>query len=476
MATVLFDTPASTAYRAALDFLVGRVNYERQAVVPYREANFRLDRMHELLARLGSPHVGQRIVHVAGTKGKGSTATMIAAILSRSGRRTALYTSPHLDRVEERLAVDGQLCTPDELVALVEAIRPVVAQLDAEESAAGRHGPTYFEITTAMAFLHFARRNVDATVLEVGLGGRLDSTNVCQPLVSVITSISFDHMEQLGHTLTEIASEKAGIIKPNVPVVSGVTTDEPRAVIRRVAAERGCSLVELDRDFSVAYRPPRGLEGVPGDRPLAGEIDFRRHAEAPAWRLDSAALGLVGKHQAANAAVALAAVCELRRLGWSISDDAVRGGLAAARCPARIEVVSRRPTVVVDAAHNVAAIEALVATLNECFAARRRVLIFATTKGKDYRGMLSRLVPRFDDVIVTRYRNNPRSVPTDELVAAAQSGAAGEVRIAATPEAAWETAQSLADPDSLICVTGSFFIAAEIRPLPAASGAPIVQD
>lgn len=465
MATALVDAPAATAYRAALDYLYGRVNYERQVAVPYREANFRLDRMRELLARLGSPHLGQRIVHVAGTKGKGSTATLIAAMLSRSGKRTALYTSPHLHRVEERFAVDGQPCSPEELVELVALVRPVVEQLDVAEAAAGRTGPTYFEVTTAMAFLHFVRRNVDATVLEVGLGGRLDSTNVCDPLVSVITSISFDHMEQLGHTLAAIAREKAGIIKPGVPVVSGVTNDEPQAVIRSVAAERGSALVELDRDFFVEYRPPRDLD----DEPRLGAIDFRRCGEA-AWDIRDAELGLVGRHQAANAAVALATIGELRKLGWNVPDEAVRGALATARCPARVEVVARCPTVVVDAAHNVAAVDALLAALDESFAARRRVLIFATTKGKEYGEMLARLVPRFDDVIVTRYRNNPRGVPTEELLRAIEPGCAARARACPTPSEAWEAACESAGSDALVCVTGSFFIAAEVRTLVESGG------
>ncbi len=459
----------ATVSSAAVEFLLGRVNYERQAVVPYREENFRLDRMRELLARLGSPHVGQQIVHIAGTKGKGSTATLIASMLSQAGRRTALYTSPHLDRVEERFVVDGQTCSADELAALVESVRPVVAQLDAEESAAGSHGPTYFEVTTAMALLHFARRGVDATVLEVGLGGRLDSTNVCQPLVSVITSISFDHMEQLGNTLAEIAFEKAGIIKPGVPVISGVIADEPREVIRKTTAERSCPLVELDRDFTVAYRPPQHV----ADEPRPGAIDFRHHTASPIWQLDAAALGPLGQHQAANAALALATIHELRQLGWQIPDEAIRRGLASAQCAARVEVVWRHPTVVVDAAHNVAAIEALVRALDECFTARRRVLVFATTKGKDYRGMLERLVPRFDDVIVTRYRNNPRGVATEELFDAASDFTGGRVQQFATLDEAWPAAQSLAQslagPDALVCVTGSFFIAAEVRSLLATS-------
>jgi dihydrofolate synthase / folylpolyglutamate synthase len=460
MATVFVDTDAPAAYREALDYLYGRVNYERLCAVVYREANFRLDRMHELLARLGSPHVGQQIVHVAGTKGKGSTATLIAAMLSNSGKRTALYTSPHLHHVEERFVVAGQACSREELAELVAFVRPVVERLDIEETATGRTGPTYFEITTAMALLYFARKNVNATVLEVGLGGRLDSTNVCEPLVSVITSISFDHMEQLGNTLAEIAGEKAGIIKPGVPVVSGVTEDEARNVIRTIAAERASSLLELDRDFSVTYRSPRDLD----DEASPGTIDFRTCGEMT-WELGNAELGLVGRHQGANAAVALATIVELRKIGWHISDEAVRNALATARCPARVEVVSRRPTVIVDAAHNVAAVDALLTSLDECFTAPRRVLVFATTMGKEYRKMLDKLVPRFDEVIVTRYRNNPRGVPTDELVAAIEPQFAARVREYATPTDAWQVVQAVAGQDALVCVTGSFFIAAEVRAL-----------
>ena len=236
---------------AALRFLMDRIDYERTLSMPCSEEAFKLDRMRELLRRLGDPQNRMPIVHVAGTKGKGSTAAMMAAVLSAAGYRTGLFTSPHLDRVEERIVIDGQPCSAEELAALVELVRPAVEALDREtevekgtgpicrndpEGAAHKLelspcpplGPTYFEIITAAALCHFARRRVDAAVLEVGLGGRLDSTNVCTPAVSIITSISFDHVKQLGDTLAAIAAEKAGIIKPGVPVVSGVTADEPR--------------------------------------------------------------------------------------------------------------------------------------------------------------------------------------------------------------------------------------------------------
>ena len=196
-----------------------------------------LERMRLLLEEIGSPELGLPIIHVAGTKGKGSTSAMIAAALSAAGFRTGLFTSPHLERIEQRLAIDGQACESVEFAALVERLRPAVEALD-RRMAAGQAGPTFFEITTAMAFLHFQRRKVQAAVLEVGLGGRLDATNVCQPAVSVITNISFDHTQQLGNTLAAIAGEKAGIVKPGVAVVSGVVEPEAREVIRGVCGAR----------------------------------------------------------------------------------------------------------------------------------------------------------------------------------------------------------------------------------------------
>ena len=241
---------------AAEQFLLSRIDYERAATIPYQR-DFKLDRMVRFLAKLGNPHVGLKVVHIAGTKGKGSTAAMIASVLSAAGYRTGLYTSPHLEHVEERIRIDNVQILADSFVELIERIRPVVTELDDEaaQETPPSQGPTYFEVLTAMAFVYFADHHVDWAVLEVGMGGRLDSTNVCHPAVSVITSISFDHTKQLGTTLGEIAAEKAGIVKPGVPVVSGVVEDEPREVIRHVAAQHGCRLVERTIDFYAQYRP-----------------------------------------------------------------------------------------------------------------------------------------------------------------------------------------------------------------------------
>ena len=313
-------------YAEALGFLLGRIDYERMLNIRYDERDLKLARMHELVRRLGDPQRAMPIVHVAGTKGKGSTAAMTAAMLSAAGYRTGLYTSPHLARLEERMTVDGQQATADEMVALVARVRPVVEAMDREEGM-DEPGPTYFEIVTALALLHFARRQVDVAVLEVGLGGRLDSTNICQPLVSVVTSISFDHTRQLGGTLAAIAGEKAGIIKPGAAVVSGVTVDEPREVVEAAAQRQGCRLLQLGSDFSYTYHDGGPLDAG-GRRPT---IDFEYRLGEGRIEYRDLELALIGEHQGANAAVALAVLVELARRGFDVPEDAVPQGFGHGR-------------------------------------------------------------------------------------------------------------------------------------------------
>ncbi len=442
-------------------FLDSRIDYERALSVPYRPRELKLERMRELMDRLGNPQQALPIVHVAGTKGKGSTAAMLGAILSAAGYRTGVFTSPHLYRIEERMAVDGRPCSSAELVELVARMTPAVEAMDKAAAALGPEeiGPTYFEIATALALLHFARRRVRAAVLEVGLGGRLDSTNVCRPKLSVITSISFDHTRQLGNTLESIAREKAGIVKPAVPVVSGVQDPGPREVIRQVCRQRGCRLSELGVDFEFSYDPPRHLEL----EPATGSLGFRHRLPDGETDYRGVPLRLLGRHQAANAALALAAADELNQDGWEIPLAAVRTGLAEVVWPARVEVLARRPTVVVDAAHNAASVDALLRVLDESFTVQRRLLVFAATHEKDLRGMLQRLLGRFDEVIFTQYLNNPRAVPNDELAAVAAELTGRRYRVCSKPIEAWDEIRALASPDDLICITGSFFIAAEMR-------------
>lgn len=446
--------PQSTAREAAVQWLHGRINFERTAHVPYSERQLKLDRMRTLLVRLGQPDAGLKIVHIAGTKGKGSTGAMIAAVLSAAGYRTGLFSSPHLEQIEERFAVDGQPCSGEELVALVDRVRPIVAAMDAEAAAAGdpQGGPTYFEVTTAIALLHFVERQVDAGILEVGLGGRLDATNVCLPVVSVITNISFDHMQQLGSTLAAIAGEKAGIIKPGVPVVCGATLAEPQAVIAEVAREHGCRLIQAGMEFRHRYD--------------GGYVDFEYSAAGEVVSLSGLALAMRGSHQGANAAVALATIAELRHQGWCISTDAMRRGLARATLPGRVEVFAGTPTIVLDTAHNEASAHALAKALAEMPVAGRRTLILAASRDKDVPAIVRELVPNFDRTIVTQYRENPRAVVADELAAIVRDAVpACEVRVCALPREAWEFVRGSAEPDELVCIAGSFYLAAELRPV-----------
>ena len=458
--------PNQYAEEEATQFLLSRVDFERTLNVPYPQRDFRLDRMRRLLARLGDPQHGLKIVHIAGTKGKGSTAAAIASVLRAAGHRTGLYSSPHLDRVEERLAIDGEPCAPHELAALINRIRPVVETMDREplDGPSASNRPTYFEIITALALLRFAEQRVEAAVLEVGLGGRLDSTNVCQPLVSVITSISFDHMQQLGNTLASIVREKAGIIKPGVPVVSGVTDSEPRDTIAEIARDARAPH-RIGRDFEFQYTPPHDLQATPS----LGRMDFRCHARRPEYELAGLGLSLIGQHQAANAAVALVTILELNRQGWNINEQAIRRGLAQVSWPARVELIGRHPAIVLDAAHNRASVEALVASLDASFCPSPRLAIFATSRDKDARGMLEVLMPKFDEVIFTEYVNNPRAVRPEKLAALASELSPVRPHVTADPQAAWQLACERATPDHLICITGSFFLAAEMRAVILAS-------
>lgn len=467
---------SGTSAQAALDYLYGRINYEKASGGLPRGRELNLDRMRELLARSGDPQRRYPAIHIAGTKGKGSTATMIAQVLIAAGYRVGLYTSPHLDRLEERVQINGVSCTAEELSALANSIRPAVDSLDEEAVCGNELGPpTFFEITTAMAMLHFSQAAVDVAVLEVGLGGRLDSTNVCQPIVSVITSISFDHTRQLGDTLAEIASEKAGIIKTGIPVVCGVTEDEPRTVICQTATEQDAPIRLLGEDFSFKYRPPRDVEL----HEQHGSLEYTR-STAGHPKSQEFSIKMLGSHQATNAAIAVATLEELVSAGWQIEAEAIARGLAEATCPARIEVVSRQPTVILDTAHNVASIDAVIEVLDDSFAATRRTLIFAATKEKDVRGMLQRLLRRFDSIILTQYLDNPRAVPVSTLeqlageVLAESEFARPAITLCETPEAAWQTCESVMTPNELICITGSFFLAAEMRsmvmwPKPVAS-------
>jgi dihydrofolate synthase/folylpolyglutamate synthase len=444
---------------AALSWLDRRLNYERVAA---GHGTFALARMRRLLEAVGSPHERVPAVHVAGTKGKGSTVGMIAGILGAAGHRVGRYLSPHVHALEERIGIDGRPIDSRELTAAFETVIPVVERLDRAAARRGMRGPTWFEVLTCVAFLHFARAKVDIAVLETGLGGRLDATNVCRPLLTVITSISLDHMAILGNTIAKIAGEKAGIIKQRVPVVSGATHASARRVIRATAARRRAPLRELGRDFTArvigAADPRRNALG-------AGLVHVRMPAflQGPAGSERTYQVAMAGPHQAENAALAVVAARWLDALGHAVPEDAIAAGLRSTVLPARIQVVSRRPLVVVDAAHNVASMQALVDTLASALATHRpRVLVFAASADKQIERMLRVATGTFDHVIVTRYATNPRAAAVERLVAACRAAGLPAAETAGSPAEALARGRRLAGRNGLVCVAGSFFLAAEM--------------
>lgn len=445
-------TVESDAYRDAMNYLYGRLNYERVGL-PRGSAGLGLGRMRRLMRRLGDPQLNMNIIHVAGTKGKGSTSTLIAAGLSAAGYRTGLFCSPHLHRLEERYVIDGQQISPDELIGLVDRLRPVVDAM--EEGRPDQEKLTFFEITTALGLLYFADRACDAVVLEVGMGGRLDSTNIVRPLVSVITSISLDHTRQLGNTTAAIAREKAGIIKRGGLTVSGVTDIPARNEIRDVATLRGSLLLEIHKDFNFREIPPE----PPLTEPTFSQVEVKT------WACDWGRLGvpLLGPHQAENAALALAVLDACDIGGLPVSADDVRRGWSGVAMHARVEVVGRRPLTVVDGAHNKASAEALAATLSRHFpdCEGKRVLVFGTTREKDLEGQLQALLPVVDEVIVTRYLHNPRSRPMDETCQAVERLGGRIAAVEEDPAQALEQARRLAGKAGQVVVTGSLFLAAE---------------
>jgi len=441
--------PPTLSYQEALAFWYGRVNFEQRTAQP---SDLKLDRMRTLLSLLGDPHENLRIIHVAGSKGKGSISAMLAAILRHARYRTGLFTSPHLCRVEERIQVDGQPIRPEELIALLTEVSSAIAHSPLADAC------TFFEIATAIGFLHFVRRRTQATVLEVGLGGRFDSTNVCDPAVSVISSISIDHTQQLGNRLSSIAFEKAGIIKPGRPAVSGAVAPEAREVIKRICRERGTTLCELGVDFHFSYEPGH-VNSTPSVNPSRVQITTTRRR----WPVME--LSLLGEHQAANASVVVACIEELRDQGWHIPDAAVAAGLADVRWPARMEVIGCRPFVVLDCAHNVASAEALVETLSHSFPPTRRWLVFAGSSDKQLGEMFQVLAPHFHHAFLTRYENGSRSVPPEELAGLLTHAGTLPFTLCPTPAEAWRAACAQAAPADLICITGSVFLAGELRPL-----------
>jgi len=425
------------AYNLALDYLYSFVDYSLKHASELAKADFNLDRMRDLMSELGNPQDEYPIIHVAGTKGKGSVSALAASALQAAGYKTGLYTSPHLQDYVERIQVDKQPIPHGELAELVEEIKPAVARVPYL---------TTFEITTALGFLYFARQNCDAAVIEVGLGGRLDATNIVRPRVSVITSLSLDHTLVLGDTLAKIAGEKAGIIKSGIPVVSSSQKDEALEVLVKIADERGCDFTLIGRD--VEFEPlSASLDGQ------AFLVSDSKH-EKSGLKLS---IPLLGSHQVENAVVAYAA---LKTSGLDIPDGSIQKGFAALRWPARFDVIRRVPPVVIDVAHNRESALRLRQTLDTFFPDFPVILLFCTLEDKDISGMLAELGSRVERVVATQ-ADHPRA-PSAEWIAE-QVGKTGLPVEAVTPvAAALDRALELAGEQKLILTAGSVAFAGEV--------------
>ena len=436
--------PALT-YEAALAYLAQFINYEAHQPVSYDSRRFNLSAFETFLQQLGSPHRAFPSVHIAGSKGKGSTAAMVAAMLSQAGLRTGLFTTPHLVTMRERTQIDRQLMSREEFAALVSELQTLV---DGTAMAKHRHIRTFFELTTALSFLHFARHKVDIAVVEVGLGGRLDTTNVLTPQVAVLTPIGLEHTRLLGNTLAAIAGEKAGIVKPHSCVVSASQAPEVVEVFARRCQEQDATLLLAERDFQWHVE-------------MSTCYGNRMHFDAAGQHLTDLEVPLLGRHQAANAAVALEVVSQLQQQGWPITEAHIRQGLAHVRWDGRLEVLSRAPWVLLDGAHTVEAAVCLRQALTELFPGRRVHFVLGISTDKNIAGMIATLAPLAHQVTVTRYQN-PRAYDPHVLAEAVQRHGVA-VQIEPDPLVALAQARSKAQPTDVVCVTGSLLLLGEIK-------------
>ena len=438
-------------YSKALRFLGSLTDFERLRIVRYNSQNFDLERMRTLLRRLGNPQDRFKSVHIAGTKGKGSTCAMIASMLQACGYRVGLYTSPHLIDVRERIQIDGEMVSQAEFARLVRLVQPIVERM--------KPRPTYFDVLTAIAFKYFAEQEIEVAVVETGLGGRLDSTNVIKPDVTGITSISKDHMAQLGSTVAKIAEEKAGIFKPGVPAISVQQDPEADVVLKRVAEKVGTTLDVTGQTIEFSFRFESSRLQGPHNRVCLF---------TPNSKFEHLAVPLLGEHQAINCGLALSVIDRLKGRGFAkISDSKAMEGLGRTALAGRMEMASQTPRVVVDGAHNAASLDAMLRAIGQHIPYDSMVIIFGCCADKDVPGMLERIAAGADKVIFTRV-NNIRSADPNELSALYTEQYGKMAQVAATLDDALSIANRAVTKEDLICITGSFYLVGEAKKLFAA--------
>jgi dihydrofolate synthase/folylpolyglutamate synthase len=429
-----------------MNFLGKVTDYETMSRVTYNQKNFNLNRMNRLLSSLGNPHKKLRTVHIAGTKGKGSTASMLSNMLLGCGYKVGMYTSPHVLDLRERITVDDSWISEQDFVRGVNLIAPFV------RSCKGTP-PTFFELLTAIALEHFATNEVDVAVVEAGLGGRLDSTNVLRPEVCAITSISYDHTAQLGPTLDKIAAEKGGILKSGIPAISAPQHPEVEKILREAAATEGTELQFTGQEIEFSYRFESSRVVGPHSRVcLTTPTSHFEHLHVP----------LPGEHQAVNCGVALSLLDVLKGRGFEIDEQRAIQGLSKASLPGRMEIISEEPQVLVDGAHNAASIEALMRTIGQSVSYDSMIVIFGCQTGKDLEGMIRHVQLGADKIIFTKSMT-PNAVEPEVLTAAFAEQSGNIAQSAPSLEHALRIAGGAVSSEDLICITGSFYLVGEAK-------------
>ncbi|HVT83401.1 MAG TPA: folylpolyglutamate synthase/dihydrofolate synthase family protein [Phycisphaerae bacterium] len=437
------------AFTKAIEFLTSYTDYEKMRVVRYNTTTFNLDRMRNLLKHLGNPHMKFKTAHVAGTKGKGSTCHMLAGMLQAGGLKTGLYTSPHIVDIRERIRINNDMIPHNELVALVKRVEPALRKM-----AHIGQKPTFFEIFTALSFCYFADQKVDIAVIETGMGGRLDSTNVISPEVSAITSISKDHMSVLGNTVAKIAEEKAGIFKKDIPALTCQQDPAVMDVFRRVAATNKTTLGVVGQDLEFSYR-------FEITRPIGPHMRVCLTTEN--HRFEHLAVPLMGEHQAVNCGLALAMLDRLKQRGLNFEISKALEGLSQVKIPGRLEIVNKSPQVIIDGAHNAASVQALFRGIGQHIPYDSMVVIFGCNCDKDIDGMLEQISLGADKVIFTRSQNNPKAADPMELSNLYTERYGKMAQVADNFAHAMEIAARAITREDLITVTGSFYLIGEAK-------------
>ena len=436
-------------YGSALKYLFSQTDYEQMLRVRYNRDTFNLTRMKKLLRQMGDPQKKLRTVHIAGTKGKGSTAIMLAEMLKACGHKVGLYTSPHICDVRERIMVNGEMISRAALCRLICKAEPRIEGMSNDK-------PTFFEIFTALALCHFAAKGVKIAVIEAGLGGRLDSTNVLKPDVCGLTSISLDHTQQLGSSVAKIAEEKAGIFKRNIPVVSVPQVPEAARVLEKAAREVRTQLMFTGKDIDFSFR-------VESSR--TGGCQTRLCLTTPSSQFEHLTMPLPGAHQALNCGLALALLDQLKNRGMEINDERAKLGLAGVYLPGRMEVIHNDPRILVDGAHNAASVSALMRALGQHIPYDSLVLVFGCAADKDIPGIMEQLATGADKVIFTKATNNTRSAKPEDLAAAYEEASGRQAQIADNIGQALQIAINAVSREDLICITGSFCLVGETKSL-----------